>query len=166
MKKLIIIIAAMTLLLGITTAFASSATKVGVINLTTILQKNSNAQAVIKKLNTSLKVKNKQLQERADLLRTDINSFQNASVVRAAYRTKLQKRIRIEANDLRTDKLTFQRAFLIKRNKAMAGILNKVKAASAKVAKKMRLDLVVSNANVTYAANSIDVTKQVLKALS
>lgn len=158
-------------LLGSLCAFSSAAMaqelKIGVIDMRTIVSTAPQAKDAMEKLKKEFKVREdkiisteKSLKEKAEKLQ------RNAAVMSEADKGKLEKEVMAGQRELQRLQTEFREDAGTRQQEEMKKIIEKVNAAVASVAKKENYDLVIQSEVVPFSSSKVNITDQVIKAIS
>lgn len=163
MKKLLMMICGSFLAVWSINAVAGD---IGVVNMQKIFQTSPKAKSISSSLKSQFDSRRQNIVKMSQDLQNEVKNFQkNQAVLNKAKLAELEKKIGEHSTALRQAQSKFQSDFVEAQNKQMAAFLDEVKAASAKVADKKGLDLVVPNNAVLYAKNKLDITSDVMSAM-
>jgi len=165
-RGLITLISAASIALFASAAMAENL-KVGVVDLHKVMQESSQAKAISQQLEKQFKPRQQKLLAQQKQLKADADKLnRDSSVMTAAQKKQLQNKINAEKGSLQQAAAAYQQELNNAQNKAMQDFFNKVKAALDKIAKQGNYDIILQKEGVPFAADKIDITPQVVKALS
>ncbi|MBT0720160.1 molecular chaperone Skp [Tatumella sp. TA1] len=161
MKKLL---CAAGLGLALAASAASAADKIAVVNVSNIFQQLPQRATVAKQLENEFKGRATDLQAQERAIQAQMQNLQrNGSTMKASERSSLEKDIMAKRQSFENKAQTFEqdnrRRQMEERNK----ILSSIQTAVKKVADDEGYDVVLDTNSVAYAANSKDITADVLK---
>ncbi|MBT0724352.1 molecular chaperone Skp [Rosenbergiella sp. S61] len=161
MKKLL---CAAGLGLALAASAAQAADKIAVVNVSNIFQQLPQRATVAKQLENEFKGRATDLQAQERAIQAQMQNLQrNGSTMKASERSSLEKDIMAKRQTFENKAQTFEqdnrRRQMEERNK----ILSSIQTAVKKVADDEGYDVVLDTNSVAYAANSKDITADVLK---
>ena len=163
MKKIIM---AICLSLAAFWSIGAMAEDIGVINMQTVFKSSPKAQAINAALKNQFSARKATIVKMGQQLQADIKNYQkNQAVLSKPKLAELQKKISQQSVALRQSQAKFQSDLMAAQNQKMSGFLNQVKAATAQVATKKNLELVLPINVVIYAKDKLDITSDVLTAM-
>lgn len=143
---------------------AVAETKVGVVNITRLLQESPQAQAASQALETEFAGRRRELENQQKDLKAKEDRLQKDGAVMAANeRTSAEKALRDGQRELARKQNEFMEDLNVRRNEALGQLQRTVLQEVQAFAKTAGLDVVVADA--LYASPSVDITNQVLAAL-
>lgn len=165
MKRLLIVLSSL-LLFSISTAFADGL-KVGVVDLTHILQQSSQVAAINKNLQAEFAPQRQKIMEAQKKISVAAKKLvpSESKKLSAKQRKKIQDKIAIQQKSLQKMMFGFQEKLSTAQEKAMTKFIDKVDNTVKSIAKKDKLDLVLLKPAVIYSKNTVDVTKEVISQL-
>ena len=161
MKKLL---CAAGLGLALASSAAQAADKIAVVNVSNIFQQLPQRATVAKQLENEFKGRATDLQAQERAIQAQMQNLQrNGSTMKASERSSLEKDIMAKRQSFENKAQAFEqdnrRRQMEERNK----ILSSIQTAVKKVADDEGYDVVLDTNSVAYAANSKDITSDVLK---
>ncbi|KMV73925.1 molecular chaperone [bacteria symbiont BFo2 of Frankliniella occidentalis] len=161
MKKLL---CAAGLGLALAASAAQAADKIAVVNVSNIFQQLPQRATVAKQLENEFKGRATDLQAQERTIQAQMQNLQrNGSTMKASERSSLEKDIMAKRQSFENKAQAFEqdnrRRQMEERNK----ILSSIQTAVKKVADDEGYDVVLDTNSVAYAANSKDITSDVLK---
>ncbi|SEQ21395.1 periplasmic chaperone for outer membrane proteins Skp [Rosenbergiella nectarea] len=161
MKKLL---CAAGLGLALAASAAQAADKIAVVNVSNIFQQLPQRATVAKQLENEFKGRATDLQAQERAIQAQMQNLQrNGSTMKASERSSLEKDIMAKRQSFENKAQAFEqdnrRRQMEERNK----ILSNIQTAVKKVADDEGYDVVLDTNSVAYAANSKDITADVLK---
>ncbi|MBT0729051.1 MULTISPECIES: molecular chaperone Skp [Erwiniaceae] len=161
MKKLL---CAAGLGLALAASAAQAADKIAVVNVSNIFQQLPQRATVAKQLENEFKGRATDLQAQERAIQAQMQNLQrNGSTMKASERSSLEKDIMAKRQSFENKAQAFEqdnrRRQMEERNK----ILSSIQTAVKKVADDEGYDVVLDTNSVAYAANSKDITADVLK---
>ena len=166
MKRLVISLLVMCAAGWASMTLAATSDTVGVINVRQIFTSSAQVKQVNKNLEAKFATKKKSLDALAKKLSVQIKDMQkNKSVMKAADYAKLETQVTGQEKSYRAQQMAFQQGLYKAQSDSMEIFMKKVKAAVKTVATKNHLSVVISNNNVLYSDNRLDVTNQVISSL-
>jgi outer membrane protein len=143
---------------------AMAETKVGVVNVTRLLQESPQAQAASQALENEFAGRRRELESAQKDLKAKEEKLQKDGAVMAANeRASAEKTIRDGQRELARKQNEFMEDLNVRRNEALGQLQRSVLQEVQAYAKTAGLDVVVADA--LYASPSVDITNQVLSAL-
>ena len=143
---------------------AMADTKVGVVNVTRLLQESPQAQAASQALENEFAARRRELETAQKDLKAREDKLQKDGAVMAANeRASAEKTIRDGQRELARKQNEFMEDLNVRRNEALGQLQRSVLQEVQAYAKTAGLDVVVADA--LYASPSVDITNQVLSAL-
>jgi outer membrane protein len=143
---------------------AMAETKVGVVNVTRLLQESPQAQAASQALENEFATRRRELESAQKDLKAKEEKLQKDGAVMAANeRASAEKAIRDGQRELARKQNEFMEDLNVRRNEALGQLQRSVLQEVQAYAKTAGLDVVVADA--LYASPSVDITNQVLAAL-
>lgn len=139
-------------------------TKVGVVNITRLLQESPQAQAASQALESEFAGRRRDLESQQKDLKAREDKLQKDGAVMAANeRANSEKALRDGQRELARKQNEFMEDLNVRRNEALGQLQRSVLQEVQTYAKTAGLDVVVGDA--LYASPSVDITAQVLAAL-
>jgi len=143
---------------------ALAETKVGVVNVTRLLQESPQAQAASQALEGEFAARRRELEAQQKDLKAKEDKLQKDGAVMAANeRANAEKTLRDGQRELARKQNEFMEDLNVRRNEALGQLQRTVLQEVQAFAKTAGLDVVVADA--LYASPSVDITNQVLAAL-
>ena len=147
--------------------FSSAADlKIGYVDIAYILNESPAAKAAQKKLEQEFTPRNKQLEAKAKKINSQKEKLQKESDIMSKDQiVALQRKITKGERDLKRDAVEAQEDFKLRRRDELGKIENRLKEVILAVAESGNYDMIMTNADVTYAndKSSINITQRVLK---
>lgn len=145
-------------------AYADDKTKIGIVNVPAILQESKK----VSEFGDDLRKKFKGREEAVMKAQKDLQEMlkkaeKDAAVLSQKDKDALQEKITSERDHLVKMQESFQKDVGTAQQSAMAKIFESLQKVVQKVAKDKGLDLVLQQQSVAYAADSMDITKEVAK---
>lgn len=166
MKKLITSVLLTAALLA-PAASAVADTSVATINMRQIFKQLPQRQAVAKKLQQKFAPQVKELKSLESQMKGLYNKQKkNAGLMSDEQKTKLQRKLEELQADFRLKRKNYQADRQQAGQKAQRELIGKIQTAVEKIAKKKHLDLVVPIDATAYAKSNLDISKQVIEAIS
>ncbi len=137
-------------------------TKIGAVNISTLMQEAPQARVATDKLKASFSEREKEILSVREEIR-DLEDTDTISLSRAETET-LELKIRERKRALQRDSDVFTEDFSLARNEALKSIQEDVYKAIVEVAERDNYDLIVSE-SVLYASERVDITGLVLERL-
>ncbi len=139
-------------------------TKVGVVNVSRLLQESPQAQAASQALESEFAGRRRELEAQQKDLKAKEDKLQKDGAVMAANeRTNAEKTLRDGQRELARKQNEFMEDLNVRRNEALGQLQRTVLQEVQAYAKTAGLDVVVADA--LYASPAVDITNQVLAAL-
>lgn len=165
-RGLIIALSFIAITLSTPLAMASDM-KIGIVDLHRVLKDSSQAKAISKQLEVKFKPRQQKLFASQKQLKADAEKLhRDATLMTAAQKTQLQDKVTHEQRDLEQAGSNYQQDLNSAQNQAMKEFFDKVKVALDKVAKNGGYDLILQKENVPYSSEKMDITEQVITALT
>jgi outer membrane protein len=143
---------------------ALAETKVGVVNITRLLQESPQAQAASQALESEFAGRRRELENQQKDLKAKEDRLQKDGAVMAANeRASAEKALRDGQRELARKQNEFMEDLNVRRNEALGQLQRAVLQEVQTYAKTAGFDVVV--ADPLYASPSVDITNQVLAAL-
>jgi len=143
---------------------ALAETKVGVVNVTRLLQESPQAQAASQALESEFAARRRELEAQQKDLKAKEDKLQKDGAVMAANeRANAEKTLRDGQRELARKQNEFMEDLNVRRNEALGQLQRTVLQEVQGYAKTAGFDVVVADA--LYASPSVDITNQVLAAL-
>lgn len=163
MKKVLAFLSSL-LLVGAMQAYAAETPVVAVVNVQQIFQQSPKIADLNKKLQTQFKSRQDNLIARQKALQEEADKYRKEEpTMTQAQKETMQKKITTEQASLSKDAATFQDDLNKEQRKAMSNVLTQLNGVISGIAKKNNYSLVLDSQAVIYAADTVDVTKQVSK---
>ena len=140
--------------------------KIGYVDIAKILNDSPAAKAAQKKLEQEFTPRNKKLEAQAKKINKQKEKLKKESDIMSKDQiVALQRKITKGERDLKRDATEAQEDFKLRRRDELGKIENRLKEVILSVAEKGKYDLIMTNADVTYASDksSINITEKVLK---
>jgi Skp family chaperone for outer membrane proteins len=169
MKKTLMLASSLflSLALGSSAYAAPDSLKIGIIDMSQILQKaplmvtlNDSLVKKFKARQDELSTSNKALQDEANQLQYNGNTMTDAD------RAKLQNKILADKANVQILDASFQRDLSIAKDEAMQTFMAKFTQVINKVAKDGKYDLIEQRTNLAYVNSDLDITNDLLKQLN
>lgn len=146
-------------------AHAQAQAKVGVVNVARLLQESPQAQAASQALENEFASRRRELEtQQKDLKAREDKLQKDGAVMAEAERRNAEKTLRDGQRELARKQNEFLEDLNVRRNEALGQLQRSVLQEVQAYAKSAGLDVVVADA--LYASPSVDITNQVLAALS
>lgn len=146
-------------------AQAQAQAKVGVVNVARLLQESPQAQAASKALENEFAARRRDLEnQQKDLKAREDKLQKDGAVMAEAERRNAEKALRDGQRELARKQNEFLEDLNVRRNEALGQLQRSVLQEVQSYAKSAGLDVVVADA--LYASPAVDITNQVLAALS
>tara|TARA_Y100000768_G_scaffold275116_1_gene210753 strand:- start:1312 stop:1824 length:513 start_codon:yes stop_codon:yes gene_type:complete len=140
--------------------------KIGYVDIAKILNESPAAKAAQKKLEQEFTPRNKQLEAQAKKINKQKEKLKKESDIMSKDQiVALQRKITKGERDLKRDATEAQEDFKLRRRDELGKIENRLKEVILSIAESGNYDLIMTNADVTYASDksSINITAKVLK---
>lgn len=167
---------ALSLLMGFNSAFAAdpasqpplpTGMKVGVVDIRQVLQKSPQVASAQKTLRNQFQSREKEFRTLQQQVRADADKLnRDGSVMKDADRKVLQQKIQDEQQKLQNMQMGLQQDLFSAQNQQMQGIMSKLQNAVNEVAKEGQFTLILTKDNVAFANQQLDITNQVLDAMT
>lgn len=146
-------------------AEAAAQAKIGVVNVARLLQESPQAQAASQALENEFAARRRDLEnQQKDLKAREDKLQKDGAVMAEAERRNAEKTLRDGQRELARKQNEFLEDLNVRRNEALGQLQRSVLQEVQAYAKSAGLDVVVADA--LYASPSVDITNQVLAALS
>jgi len=140
--------------------------KIGYVDIGKILNESPAAKAAQKKLEQEFTPRNKKLEAQAKKINKQKEKLKKESDIMSKDQiVALQRKITKGERDLKRDATEAQEDFKLRRRDELGKIENRLKEVILSIAESGNYDLIMTNADVTYASDksSINITQKVLK---
>ena len=140
--------------------------KIGYVDIGKILNESPAAKAAQKKLEQEFTPRNKKLEAQAKKINKQKEKLKKESDIMSKDQiVALQRKITKGERDLKRDATEAQEDFKLRRRDELGKIENRLKEVILSIAESGNYDLIMTNADVTYASDksSINITAKVLK---
>jgi len=166
MKKVLAIVSSILLMSGVQAYAAdkSSDTQsvIAIVNVQQIFQQSPKIADLNKKLQDEFKGRQEKLIVAQKSLQDEMDQFKKESTTMSQKdKDSLQKKITDDQTSLSKDATEFQQDLSKEQNKIMKGVLAQLNTIISGIAKKHSYSLVLDAQAVVYAADSVDITKEV-----
>lgn len=146
-------------------AQAQAQAKVGVVNVARLLQESPQAQAASQALENEFAARRRELEnQQKDIKAREDKLQKDGAVMAEAERRNAEKALRDGQRELARKQNEFLEDLNVRRNEALGQLQRSVLQEVQAYAKSAGLDVVVADA--LYASPAVDITNQVLAALS
>lgn len=169
MRKALAVVSSL-LLMSATQVYAadavasSSQPTMAVVNVQQLFQSSPKIADLNKQLQAKFKPRQEKLMASQKSLQDAMEKFKKESPTMSSKdKDALQKKIADDQSMLAKDAAAFQQDLNKEQSKVMKGVLAQLNAVIASIAKKSNYSLVLDSQAVIYAADSVDITKQVSK---
>jgi outer membrane protein len=167
MKKILALIFSLIMMVTLSSAFAApDKLKVGIIDMTQILQKSTLMMSLNNDLIKKFQARqddivnaNKQLQDETNKLQYNNSTMSDADI------TNLQNKILADKANIQILTASFQRDLQIAKDAAMQTFMAKFNQVINQIAKTGGYDIIEQRRNLAYVNNDLDITNDVLKQL-
>ncbi|MGB6976660.1 MAG: OmpH family outer membrane protein [Gammaproteobacteria bacterium] len=150
-----------------TMAAAPNGMKIGVVDIRQVLQKSPQVASAQKLLRNQFQAREKEFRALQQQVRADADKLnRDASVMKDADRKVLQQKIQEQQQKLQNMQMGLQQDLFTAQNQQMQGIMGKLQNAVNEVAKQGQFTLVLTKDNVAFANQQLDITNQVLDAMT
>jgi outer membrane protein len=140
--------------------------KIGVVDFQQVLQSYHKVKEADEKLKKQFAPQQEKLVDMRKQLNNDVDKYnRDSGIMKEADKKSTEAKIRDEANKLQTAQSDFQKQLAAAKNETMKSIEQDVADIVGKVAKDLKLDLVLAKAAVGYSDSKFDITDQVVKKL-
>ena len=147
-------------------AAASSAAKIGVIDVSQVLNESPQMAKLSKKFKAEFKPRQDAILKASKKLEQDQSKLKkDASVMSKTELSNLQDNIMIEQRKLRQLKEDYMQDAKIKQNQAMKSVINEIDASVKEVADAGHYDLILQRDKVAFASDKVNITPQVIAKL-
>jgi outer membrane protein len=181
-KMLMAALSAAALVMSLNVAFAADAPaaapavtapvpmggmKIGVVDIRQVLQKSPQVASAQKLLRNQFSAREKEFKTLQQQVRADADKLnRDGSVMKDGDRKALQQKAQEEQQKLQNMQMSLQQDLFSAQNQQMQGIMGKLQAAVNQVAKDNQFTLILTKDNVAFANEQLDITKQVLDAMT
>lgn len=168
-KKVSVLASALLLAAGVSVAQAAdapatSAIKVGIVNVQQVLQQSPRVVALSKKLESQFKDRQTKINDEQKALQDELDKFKKDSVTMSQKdRDAAQKKIAADRSDLVKEAVAYQQDLQKEQSKIMQGIQADLNTIVTSIAKAQSYSLVLDSQAVIFAADGNDITKDVAK---
>ena len=168
MKKLFAFVGSL-MLLGATQVYAADTSvttspTIAVVNVQQLFQSSPKIADLNKQLQSKFKTRQDKLVSAQKNLQNELDKLKKESPTMSQKdKDALQKRINDDQQNLSKEASTFQQDLSTEQNKVMKGVLSQLNNIISSIAKKNNFNVVIDSQAVIYAADSVDITKQVSK---
>lgn len=144
---------------------AYAETKIGFVDMQRLLDQAPVAVKANKKLTTEFSKRELELQKISKQIKTQQESLEkNGATMSETERRNRERELAELSREFQRKQREFREDLEIRRNEAMAGILDRANRALRQVAETEKYDLIVQDA--VYFSPRIDITDKIIKALS
>lgn len=151
---------------GVSSMALADETKIGVVDLQKIIQTSPKIQTIQQNLEKKFRPRRDALIATEKDLRAKMDAFKRDSVVMNANAKKDKEREIVSMQQkFERDGQQYQQELSTAHNEAMEDFYTRVRAAISRVAKKEHFELVLQKDAAPFAAEKLDVTKQVIAAI-
>ena len=141
--------------------------KIGVLDVSKVLQNSPQVKATVAKLKTKFKQRQDKIASAQKKLQADQAKLKrNKSVMKQSEVDDLQMAIMDEKRDLRTMQENYVQAARLAQNQVMGETLKQIDTIVKGIAAKEHYDLILQRSNVAYASDKVDITSEVMKQLN
>lgn len=166
MRKFLLVMTAASLMSFGLVANASSNFRVGVVDMHKVITDAPQMQKIKSDLESRFKPRETKLLSARDTLKADADKLRkDGNILSKTERDNLQKKVVSEQQNLQQQQMAFQQEVMKAQNDAVKNLVDQVKTITQQIAKKERLNVVISNDTVVYFDNKFDITNQVLTTL-
>lgn len=145
----------------------ADATKIGVIDMRTIVSTAPQAKEAMEKLKKEFKAREDKIVTSEKALKEKAEKLQrNAAVMSEAEKLKLEKEVVTGQRDLQRLQTEFREDAATRQQEEMKKIIDKINLVVEDVAKKDKYDLVIHKDAVPFSSKTVDLTDRVVKAIS
>lgn len=145
----------------------ADATKIGVIDMRTIVSTAPQAKEAMEKLKKEFKAREDKIVASEKALKEKAEKLQrNAAVMSDAEKLKLEKDVVTGQRDLQRLQTEFREDAATRQQEEMKKIIDKINLVVEDVAKKDKYDLVIHKDAVPFSSKTVDLTDRVMKAIS
>jgi len=164
MKKFLI---AGLIAVGLSFSVSAFADGIGVVNMKTLFESANQVKKINDQMKSQFGPRQQKLEDMGKTLQADIDKLQkNKAVMSQKQLSDLNDKIAQEGDGLHQAQASYQQDLFQAKQQAFMQFLNQIRAASQNVAQQQKLEIIIPADSVVYAADSLDVTKQVLAALN
>lgn len=165
MKRFLIALSA-TLLLAVGMSASAKTFRAGVLDMHKVMTDAPQVQTIKTNLQKRFKPQETKLAAARDVLKADAEKLRKESTILSnSDREALQKKVIEEQRNLQKDQIAFQQEAVKAQNESFKALFDKVKTISQKIAKKEKLNVVITSEAALYFDNSLDITSRVLTEL-
>lgn len=145
---------------------ATSATRVGVLDMRQVMEKSVQIAQIRDKLQKDFKPKQDKLISVQTSLKNDSDRLRrDNAIMNNNDRKQLEQKILNEQQDLQRMQSTFQQELMTAQNKELKGFLDNVKNIVEKIAKTDNLNVIITKDMVAYVNADLDITNKVIQQL-
>lgn len=140
-------------------------TKIGFVDMQRLLDQAPIAVKANKKLTAEFTKREQDLQKQAKQIKTQQDYLEkNAATLSEAERSNRERDLNDASREFQRKQREFREDLEIRRNEAMAGVLDRANKALKQIAETEKYDLIVQDA--AYFSPRIDITDKIIKALA
>ena len=166
MKKILKFALPLLLLAGVVSANAAEM-KIAVVDVNQVIQQSSKMKTVADQMSKEFKPRQEKIVKLQKQLKTDLEKLQrDETVMSNTEKKKLQDKIVSTKRELQRTEEDFQQDLNREQGREMEKFTANFKVAVDKIAKNGHYNLILQKNSVPYADANIDITDQVIKALS
>lgn len=143
------------------------ANKVATVNIQQVLQQSQRVASLSKKLEEQFKPRQQKLNDQQKSLQDEIEKFRKTGKTMSQKdQESAQKKINDDRADFLKQAMAYQQDVNKEQAKIMQGIQGDINTIVGDIAKKSSYNMVLDAQAVIFAANSVDITKDVEKAFN
>jgi len=140
-------------------------TKIGVIDMRTVVANSPQAKTAMEKLKKEFKAREEKIMVQEKSLKEKTEKLQrNSAVMSEAEKSKLENEVRTGQRDLQHLQNEYREDAAMRQQEEMKKVIDKVTAAIDEIAKKDKYDLIFVREAAPYATKEMDITDKVIKA--
>lgn len=144
-----------------------AATKVATVNIQQVLQQSQRVASLSKKLEEQFKPRQQKLNDQQKSLQDQIEKLRKSGKTMSQKEQEAaQKKINDDRADFLKQAMSYQQDVNKEQAKVMQGIQGDINSIVGDIAKKSSYSMVLDAQAVIFAANSVDITKDVEKAFN
>jgi outer membrane protein len=166
-SKLWLIAAAAVAGIAVNAAYAQGNLKIGVVNVSRLVEQSPQFAAARKKIDEEFGPRQRELQAKAQALRTQQETFQrDAPVMGEEERANLERQIRDGQRELERTNNELVEDFNLRQNEELGKLQRDVLLKTQEYARAQKFDLLIADQGIIFASTAVDVTEAVLAFLN
>ena len=166
-SKIWLIAAAAAACVAASAVSAQGDLKIGVVNVARLVEQSPQFAAAQKKLQEEFGPRQRDLQAKAQSLRTQQETFQrDAPVMGAEERDNLERQIRDAQRELERTNNVLVEDFNLRQNEELGKLQRDILLKAQEYARAQKYDLLVGDQGIIFASTAVDITEAVLTFLN